>query len=304
MTFYANAPAPLNRRVSKLNPSDRLARPMRAYQYDNISSSPSPPNSSGSSPKRNPAQLPSTSPKGTHLLPSAPRPTSASPKSRNDALPPLPEESSSPPSQTHIPPSLAAGPAKVAGGMKPHVPSILRPGNPKSSPIPIMSSRPTPLTETRPVQIQTRPPVNYGQPSSSYANPGTSPFPVANARTPVYDLPPQYSWRPPQTDVTPDQYNNNLLDPYLNARYQQPLPLPAGSNPSSPQQLPVRRDPAAEAAEIRRQTALLEEQEKAKKREQEEADAELARRLDRELNMGNLEDETTRGRNSHMPGAW
>jgi hypothetical protein len=46
----------------------------------------------------------------------------------------------------------------------------------------------------------------------------------------------------------------------------------------------VRRDPAAEAAEIRRQTALTKEREKQERRKQEEADAELARQLDRELN--------------------
>jgi type IV secretory pathway VirB10-like protein len=125
---------------------------------------------------------------------------------------------------------------------------------------------------------------------------------MPNTHTPVYDLPPQYTFLPPQAQahLTPEP-NNVLPDPYLSARYQQPLPLPVGSNASPPRQPPARRDPAAEAAEIRRQAALQEEQERVRKREQEEADAELARRLDRELNSGDLEDERTR---THMPGAW
>jgi hypothetical protein len=98
---------------------------------------------------------------------------------------------------------------------------------------------------------------------------------------------------------------SDLPDPYLSARYLQPLPLPPGSSPprQPPRQAPARRDPAAEAAEIHRQAALLEEQKKAKRKEQEEADAELARRLDLELNLGD-EQESGRSDAVHMPGGW
>jgi hypothetical protein len=95
--------------------------------------------------------------------------------------------------------------------------------------------------------------------------------------------------------------DNDLPDPYLSARYLQPLPLPQGYSP--PRQPPARRDPAAEAAEIRRQAVLLEEQKKAKQKEQEEADAELARRLDLELNSSDGQ-ETERSDGVHMPGGW
>jgi hypothetical protein len=171
-------------------------------------------------------------------------------------LPPLPEENSSPPSRSHIPPSLAAGPAAITGAKKPHVPSILRPGNLKSSPTPIVSSRSTLPEDSQPSQQYPPPPVSSGQPSSSYANTRPSPsvsFPVVlpSVHTPVYDLPPQYSFRPPQGHLTPEP-DDDLPDPYLSARYQQPLPLPTGLNPSPPRQLPARRDPTAEAAEIRR----------------------------------------------------
>jgi len=113
---------------------------------------------------------------------------------------------------------------------------------------------------------------------------------------------PQYNYRPLQesTYLPPmiTSIGSDLPDPYLKARYLQPLPLPPGSSP--PRQPPAHRDPAAEAAEIHRQAVLLEEQKKAKRKEQEEADAELARRLDLELNLG---DEQERG-GAHMPGGW
>src|ERR1700683_2403793 len=126
MTFYANAPAPLNRRATKLDPKTRLARPTQPYKY---------PNSAGSSsfPRKDSNQLPQTSPKGNHLVPPSSRSPSSSPKSRNDALLPIPE------SRTPLPASLAAGGGAAAnsGTRKPKPPSILRPGNPKSSPTPI-----------------------------------------------------------------------------------------------------------------------------------------------------------------------
>ncbi|KAG6373404.1 hypothetical protein JVT61DRAFT_6553 [Boletus reticuloceps] len=65
MTFYANSPPPLTRRPSKLNPSDRLARPAAYFtqgrQSAPSSTSPSPqPGRSPATGEKNPIQLPST----------------------------------------------------------------------------------------------------------------------------------------------------------------------------------------------------------------------------------------------------
>lgn len=305
MTYYANAPAPLARRVSKLDPKDRLARPNLPFKYDNVSSPSSPPSSNGSSPMRSAAHLPQTSPKGNHLLPPSSRSPSASPKIRDDTLPTLPVGSSPPSSsRIHVPPSLVAGIATAPVAKKPHVPSILRPGNPKSSPTPIVPPRPGSSGDQRqspsrypPISTQSSSPRANNGPRAPVSFPVTS---VSNAHSP-YEPPPQYSFRPSQLHTNAEA-PDDLPDPYLSLRYQQPLPLPACSSP--PRQVPARRNPAAEAAEIRHQAALKEEQERAKKREQEEADAELARQLDRELNLGDLGQERSRGRERHMPGAW
>lgn len=126
-------------------------------------------------------------------------------------------------------------------------------------------------------------------------------FPMASignvgGHQPIYDGQ-SYDYRRPSPEPTsvsaypPSSDNNDLPDPYLAARYQQPLPLPGGggfrpsASPPRAAPAPVRRDPAAEAAEIRKQAALAEERARQTKREQEEADAELARQLDRELNI-------------------
>jgi hypothetical protein len=293
MTFYANAPAPLDRRPSKLDPKVRLAPPTQPYKYSNAASSPP------RSPRRDlsPGPVSQTSPKGTHPVPPSSR-SPSSPKGHNDALPPIPEGSSRLPAATN------------AGLKKQGPPSILRPGNPKSSPIPIGLSRPDPLDDGRQPQNQ---PEHYrpisaqtsGLPNPYEQAPGVS-FPIAavgDAHTPVYES--QYNYRPSQEPAylppTMTLVDNDLPDPYLSARYLQPLPLPQGYSP--PRQPPARRDPAAEAAEIRRQAVLLEEQKKAKQKEQEEADAELARRLDLELNSSDGQ-ETERSDGVHMPGGW
>jgi hypothetical protein len=126
-----------------------------------------------------------------------------------------------------------------------------------------------------------------------YRNTSGISFPVAamgNAHPPMYE--PQYNYFSPQDTAAADK----LPDPYLSARYQQPLPLPLSSSP--PGQPTARRDPASEAAEIRRQALLHEEHQQVKRKEQEEADAALARQLDLELNLGDT------GHDGHMPGGW
>lgn len=142
---------------------------------------------------------------------------------------------------------------------------------------------------------------------------------------PLYDG--QYGYRPPQDPAYEQRTSDSdLPDPYLIARYKSPLPLPGGSSPprtyQAPAPAPARRDPAAEAAEIRRQAILAEEQARQKRREQEEADeelarqldrermeqeeadAEIARQLDRELNLAEAEPARGGAIESHMPGSW
>lgn len=143
---------------------------------------------------------------------------------------------------------------------------------------------------------------------------------ISNARAPTYDGQYSYRGRSPERAYHPpepayQQPESELPDPYLLARYQSPLPLPPGATRPSQSTTaptpasapaPARRDPAAEAAEIRRQAVLAEEREAQKRKEQEEADAELARQLDQELNLGDVEEERSLGRSgsAHMPGEW
>jgi hypothetical protein len=88
-------------------------------------------------------------------------------------------------------------------------------------------------------------------------------------------VPPPYSYRPP--------VDNNFPDPYLQARYQTPLPLPpAGitqphSNPAAP--------PPNNQDNRRIDAPRLKEEEAGRQISQEEKDLELALRLDRELNL-------------------
>ena len=280
MTFYANSPAPLTRRASKWNPKERLARPDQPYFNTKTSSSPS--KTGGLPPASTRIQL-------------VPPVRSPSPKNRNDTLPPLPADlGGSPSSRPHVPAVLAAGPGaglSTGGapvGVKP-VPSILRPGNPRSTlvasndyPSPLHRYQPDDPIEPLATPYTSVPPVSF--PTASIGGIG--------GYGPKYDSQP-YDYRRPSPEPTSihPSADNDLPDPYLAARYQHPLPLPDGGgfrpSTSPPCTVPtqVRRDPAAEAAEIRRQAALAEEKEKQKRRQQEEADAELARQLDRELNL-------------------
>ncbi|KAL0954599.1 hypothetical protein HGRIS_003559 [Hohenbuehelia grisea] len=73
---------------------------------------------------------------------------------------------------------------------------------------------------------------------------------------------------------------NDMPDPYRQARYQTPLPLPPDTTPSKPQPVPENK-----AADDRIIALRLAEEKAARRREQEERDAEFARQLDRELNI-------------------
>jgi hypothetical protein len=70
----------------------------------------------------------------------------------------------------------------------------------------------------------------------------------------------------------------NIQYPYLQTRYTTPLPLP-----DSP---PRGRQPLGPEVESRRKALLQAEEEAAKRKQQEDQDLELARQLDRELNLG------------------
>jgi len=93
--------------------------------------------------------------------------------------------------------------------------------------------------------------------------------------------PPQYSNQATAfQSPTSKSASISLSDPYFGARYQQPLGLPQDFSPR-------QGAPVAEAAKIRQQLALQEEQE-AERQAQEEADAALARQLDLKLNFGDI----------------
>ncbi|KII89789.1 hypothetical protein PLICRDRAFT_39960 [Plicaturopsis crispa FD-325 SS-3] len=308
MTFFTNAPAPLTRRPSKLAPKVRLLRgpqsehpntqptrgradgvdPGQSPKYAaptrpqpvttpaSLSPGRPPQSSPGMAPPSAPSaypsraqntyQAPSTSPHRSHLAPPSSSPSSsasssahtsprASPHGRDAALPPVPEADYPPVAlQPH---GLGGGRGGVAGpGAGGHLPSILRPGNARA---------PSPLP----------PP----QPSPPYAGFGFSePLRYTGYTGPLVVQP----------TAIPDPILDDLPDPYLQARYQTPLPLPGSSSPPRSVAQPLanpKQDAALEAARARKA--------------QEEADLELARRLDREMNL-----DGDGGEPGHIPGEW
>ncbi|KAJ7911503.1 hypothetical protein B0H13DRAFT_2009752 [Mycena leptocephala] len=134
MTFFTNAPAPvglsvpkannLQRRPSKLSPAERMARPPYT----------SPGTSSAAGPRHQ--QDPQGQPPNG-LSPPSSRGSSSSPPrhGRESPLPLLPGQLAT---GAPIPNTLTPGRAQ---GLPQHVPSILRPRNPKSSPTPIPGPR-------------------------------------------------------------------------------------------------------------------------------------------------------------------
>jgi hypothetical protein len=100
-----------------------------------------------------------------------------------------------------------------------------------------------------------------------------------------------------------------MPDPYLKARYQTPLPLPPSVKPPAS----LVTQPSNNDTERQEQERILREAERRK--EQEEKDMELARMLDRELNLGEAsssppgrrEDrwrDSMVGPQTAMPGGW
>ncbi|KAK0204712.1 hypothetical protein DFS33DRAFT_684255 [Desarmillaria ectypa] len=100
---------------------------------------------------------------------------------------------------------------------------------------------------------------------------------------------------PAQPTYCPQSANerSGLLDPYLIARYQSPLPLPPDAQNSKPMPLPPSPAPARSSPpsstpgpdSSRLEALRAAEAEAARRKEQEEKDLELARQLDLELNL-------------------
>ncbi|KAJ7116429.1 hypothetical protein C8R44DRAFT_879800 [Mycena epipterygia] len=209
ITYYTNAPAPvglaapkvnLQRRPSKLSPSERLARP--AY---------TPPNAAH--PHRQQDYPQHGQPASGHLAASPPssRTSSTSPSGigRQSPLPPLPEQlSPNPP----VPNTLTPGRPRPQGGAQgpQHVPSILRPRNPKSSPTPI----PRPTSEYSGVV----PPQGHGYASES---PPRAYTPVVPPPDSTYDDASSYA--PPPLDRWGSGSNDSPAD------FSFPVPSIAGA---------------------------------------------------------------------------
>ncbi|KAI0768135.1 hypothetical protein BD413DRAFT_614789 [Trametes elegans] len=181
--------------------------------------------------------------------------------------------------------------------------------------------QPQPYASTPVPQPYGAVPQPYGSPPRHYAPP---PQPYIPPSGPY----PPYGYAPPPEDAAMD----SLPDPYLQRRYQSPLPLPPGA-PARPQTHSHRpnqsqsqsqsqtqnpppaarapsppKEPEPSQEERDEQLALaLEREEEARQRtlrEQEERDNELARQLDLELNLEEeRQREAARERERERPGS-
>ena len=151
---------------------------------------------------------------------------------------------------------------------------------------------------------------SYSRPPGQLASMNMTTVPPAVSYPPPTSLPPFWAGGEPTRPVTfpiamtpaPPEVNssysilerpvairpatNELLDPYLQARYQTPLPLPPGhsdnqSHSRQPSSQQVRVSPDRDRIEAIR----LAEEEAARRKEQTNKDLELALQLDRELNV-------------------
>ncbi|PPQ77139.1 hypothetical protein CVT25_010834 [Psilocybe cyanescens] len=141
----------------------------------------------------------------------------------------------------------------------------------------------------------------------------------------------QYRQHPPPTHRTSSSRDEQTFDPYLQARYQSPLPLPPGasSSTSAAPSRPAPPTPAASAAVLtpapaapvtrvptpptkvstpgpdraRVEALRRVEEEASRRREQELKDLELAMQLDRDLNLAEERAAAAAGSEA-MPGRW
>jgi hypothetical protein len=201
MTYYAAGPAPIQRRPSKLNPSERTWRPPQT----NASPPATPPK--GGSPQRTP-------------------PNGNSPRYGNAHLAPTAGGRLAPPGRAGIDAPLPSVPDHEHGKSPPGaVPPLLRPGNLASPPQQLHASKPLPPDHpVHAAQVQMSPP--HGAGSGSLPLPMASPpitasaYPPAQA-APIFPAPPPTSLLPaggaPPAHRTPspghrhapsDQYQN------------------------------------------------------------------------------------------------
>jgi hypothetical protein len=198
---------------------------------------------------------------------------------------------------------------------------------PSASPIPVppvqspaQSTTPSPPAQqyipsasAHPMFPQPTSPPPMSSYSSSYTLAPSHSFPALSFPVPQANI--DYFGTAATSTFSP-QDEPNLPDPYLQRRYQAPLPLPPGAShpysagsavrpqPKPPSPPAVRSSRRHENDEWAAREVQRREEEIARARlEQEERDAELARTLDRELNLDrDREDAQGRpGSRSHLP---
>jgi len=244
---YVSDPAPSSNPVSGYFPSPQIV-------VDSTAPGPAPApynlftTPSGYSPPQPPAQTPH--PVSTY--PGGPSFPSASPQSPPNFSPPQSTSSVYPPPQPTYPPPQSGYPQPQSNYTPPP-----QPGYPVQSPPqfpPHQSTYPTHHQSTYPT---------YGH-TSPAPGPGQRPFFGSGREGSIGELP----------------------DPALMQRYSSPLPLPANGKPprsSSPFPVPSVSPPHPSVSTYSPSAEY--ERELHRRREQEERDAELARRLDLELNL-------------------
>lgn len=333
----------LMRRPSKLSPSDRLYRPSQEsappasfsshhnarYQGQGLNAyasvgthllPPSPSSSRSSSAeslKRSESPLP---PLPEQRLAPAPLPTTlvpggggAKPRLRDDHPPPVPSilrPGSNQISHTPLPHHGRPTGRHPSGSSPPRDEYYAHPSSPTAG-----YSVTPPRPQGYPTNTTPGTTVPYFRPTSSspqvwatdHAPAAPLLFPVptvvqvqesdnyqSSARTPEQRTP---SFHQPT--------NIGLPDPYLQARYQTPLPLPPGSGspPRSRHSLPRESTPDPSRLEALRRA----EEEVARRKQQEDKDLELALQLDRELNLADqpsVQSTSVARASAPMPGGW
>jgi hypothetical protein len=298
--------APLQRRPTKLQPSERLSRLPDAL-------TPSKPQYHGLHPSAAPSSSASL---GARSVSHSPPPTSQTPnfvpQSLHHSGPPSPVPSTLRPGQGnsacglgHVEPKFANPQHSIQPNIVHHniPPSYEKPDRYLSSVAPPSSSTSYSSTSFSPPKLShLHPMLPVSQTPNQHTIAHHSAKPVYTDQHPVFPQPhipggtspPRLYYPSPPTDSST---TSALPDPYLIARYQTPLPLPGGasSTPSSannyPRTFSSTKSPrdmtsASIQADMERlQAQRMEEELLRSKKEQEVRDMELAKQLDRELNL-------------------
>ncbi|RDB25518.1 hypothetical protein Hypma_006472 [Hypsizygus marmoreus] len=206
---------------------------------------------------------------GTGANPAAPAPTPHTRITPSNHYP-----STSPPRGEYVPPVTSPTYGYNALASQPsHNPG---PGRGRNPAPPASFAHPAPTTPQ--LWVSDNPPqgpLSFPVPTVVPAHDSGVSYELSNPHPPAHEAP-VASYRP--------SVGSDLPDPYLQARYQTPLPLPPGATASPPrgrQSLPGPARPDEEADRLR-----LAKEEEARRKEQEEKDLALALQLDRELNLG------------------